>query len=198
MAMLKPFNALRLKPGYVLRAYVFREGGNGNGIVWAMPVESVFPEPDQCSHIEDRFLEPPKPAGAVNNYMDAVDGDGTPWSYLSASLLARELGEFGAAWHGCDWSTHRILGAAPWQDTGEKGLLESSGPASTWKWSEAIPTEWQPTVTVNATRVTVMFYTYTGYDQQGVVRHTDVYTRGKYRFKAKETRIGVGNAGYVF
>jgi hypothetical protein len=36
-----------------------------------------------------------------------------PWSYFSASLLFRALGEFGALRHGCGWSTHVILGASP-------------------------------------------------------------------------------------
>ena len=43
--VLKAFPALRLKKGFVLRAYQFREGGNGNAVVWAMPEESPFPSP---------------------------------------------------------------------------------------------------------------------------------------------------------
>jgi hypothetical protein len=42
--------------------------------------------------------------------MDAIPGDGTPESYMEASLLMRELGEFGALWHGRSWGTHEIIG----------------------------------------------------------------------------------------
>ena len=34
--------------------------------------------------------------------MQAIEGDGSPWSYLSASILSREAEEFGAMWHGVD------------------------------------------------------------------------------------------------
>lgn len=39
------FNNLKLKEGFVLRAYQFREGDNGNGIVWAMPEDVIARRP---------------------------------------------------------------------------------------------------------------------------------------------------------
>jgi len=45
--------------------------------------------------------------------MAAIEGDGSPESYIQASLLARELREFGVRWHGCDWSTQEILDKNP-------------------------------------------------------------------------------------
>ena len=41
MALLSAFPSLHLKEGLTLRAYQFREGGNGNGVVWAMPVKET-------------------------------------------------------------------------------------------------------------------------------------------------------------
>jgi hypothetical protein len=111
--VLAPFTSLWLRPGYVLRAYQFKEGGNGNAVVWAVPVDAEFPDPKLCPRLRGVFLEPPKPPGALDDTMAAFEGDGTPWSYLCASLLARELGEFGAMWHGYEWSTHDILEAKP-------------------------------------------------------------------------------------
>lgn len=110
MTVLAVFKPLRIKEGYILRAYQFCSGGNGNGFVWAMPTDADFPDPEQCPRLEDVFLEPPKPPAALDDAMEAIDGDGSPWSYLCASLLCRQLREFGAMWHGCDWSTHSILG----------------------------------------------------------------------------------------
>jgi hypothetical protein len=195
MNVLAAFDALRIRPGFVLRAYVFTEGDNGNGIVWAMPVSADFPDPAQCSRLENRFLDPPKPDGALDNYMDAIEGDGTPWSYLSASILARELGEFGARWHGCNWGTHTILGASPWEDASGLKLDE---PAAAWTWKEKMPTDWLPTVTVRADRVGVRFYTFTGFHQEAIVRHTDSYKAGCYGFTSRQRKIGLGTAGYIF
>ncbi len=121
MALLAVFKPLHIKDGYILRAYQFREGGNGNGFVWAMPVDADFPDPEACPRLENVVLEPPVPPAALDDYMNAIDGDGTPWSYMCASILAREMAEFGAMWHGCDWDTHTILGADPLKnvDTGD-------------------------------------------------------------------------------
>lgn len=129
------FSALRLREGFVLRGYVYRAGDSGNGVVWALPVEEHFPEPDGCAPLDDRFLSPPRPPGALNDVMEVVEGDGTPWSNLSASLFAREAAEFGASWRGCDWSTHEILGADPWMTLAEaetgQGWL---GEPALWEW----------------------------------------------------------------
>ena len=69
------------------------------------------------------ILEPPKPSDALDEFMEAIDGDGKPWSYLCASLLARELAEFGAMWHGCGWSEHAILGENPFNAQSPTRLL---------------------------------------------------------------------------
>ena len=46
MGVLDVFKPLQLKDGFVLKAYQFREGGNGNGFVWAMPTDADFPDPE--------------------------------------------------------------------------------------------------------------------------------------------------------
>lgn len=79
--ILAAFPSLRLKEGFVLRGYVFRSGGNGNEVVWAMPAASSFPGPNACPRMECTFLEAPRPPEAIDP-MEAVDGDGTPLSYL--------------------------------------------------------------------------------------------------------------------
>ena len=77
--IVKVFKPLRIKDQFVLRAYQFRSGGNGSGIVWAMLVDADFPEPVDGPRQEGVFLEPPKPFAALDSVMDAVDGDGLPW-----------------------------------------------------------------------------------------------------------------------
>ena len=98
--LIRVFDALRLKAGFALRAFVYREGANGNGIIWAVPADAPPVAADDCPRLEDTWLQPPQPPGGVP-LMQAIEGDGSPWSYLSASILRREAAEFGAIWHGC-------------------------------------------------------------------------------------------------
>ena len=202
MNLLAAFDCLRLREGMVLRAYQFREGGNGNGIVWAMSEDLPFPEPQDCQRLEDRFLGPPRPTGALDDIMEAIEGDGSPWSYLSASLFAREAGDFGAMWHGISWGTHTILGADPWSEQvgrEELGLPERPrGTPEEWRWLEPKPTEWGPEVRVDESRVVVTFYTYSGLGTEAIYRHCDTYGEGEYRFGSERQVVAEGPGGFVF
>ena len=110
--LMRVFDTLWLKAGFTLHAYEFRAGSNGNGIIWAMPSDAPLVAPGECPRLEDTWLEPPQPPGAVP-LMQAIEGDGSPWSYLSASILSREASAFGAVWHGCVWSDQTILSKPP-------------------------------------------------------------------------------------
>jgi hypothetical protein len=79
-AVLVPcFAPLRLKRGLALHAYLFTEGGDGNGFVRALPAGAPFPPPEVCTRWEsERFLSPPVPPGALADVMEAFEGDGTP------------------------------------------------------------------------------------------------------------------------
>ena len=201
MAVLAVFKPLRIKEGFILRAYQFHSGGNGNGFVWAMPVDSDFPDPDECPRLEDAFLEPPKPPAALDDVMDAIDGDGSSWSYLCASILARELREFGAMWHGCSWSTHTVLGVNPWNPTRGKKKSDVSHwmtPLTEWVWAERSPKAWSPSVDAHEAATVVTFYTFSQLGQEAIYRHSDTYKPGSYRFKTERTEIATGPGGVVF
>lgn len=196
------FSALRLKPDYALRAYQFREGGNGNGFVYAMPAEVPLPPPDDCTRDQSHFLEPPRPSNALDDVMEAIDGDGSPLSYLQASLLKRELAEFGAMWHGCEWGTHTILGRDPLEDGNEdengSEMDRPSGTARDWDWERRKPKHWDPAVTVLHERIRCSFYTFTGLGQEQIQRHTDSYRYGQYRPKTRTYSVATGPHGFVF
>jgi hypothetical protein len=185
MSLLSAFSSLRLREGFTLRAYQFREGGNGNGVVWALPADAPFPEPDACPKLKDRFLEPPCPPGALDDVMEAIEGDGSPRSYLSASLFAREAAEFGAMWHGCDWSTHTIIRAPPAE-------------SSEWEWAGKQPVDWQPRVRRDDEWVIVTFFTHSALGQEMISQHTDTYKQDSYCFTSESKIVATGPGGYVF
>ncbi len=115
MELLAMFKPLRIKAGFVLRAYVYRSGSDANGVVWALPKDAPLPEvhTDENTPWEQAMfamfgrIDQPRPPGALDDVMQAIEGDGSPWSFVCASLFAREAAEFGARWHGC-WKCYLV------------------------------------------------------------------------------------------
>jgi hypothetical protein len=198
------FKPLRLKPGFVLRAYVFHEEGNATGVVWALPHDAPFPNPDEVPVLEQHLFKAPKPWDAVDDFMDVLEGDGSAGSYLAASMLRRELNEFGAAWHGIEWGSHCLLDADPWQaavepqDPDDEDHCLPTTPAKEWEWQAERPRDWQPKVQLDGDQVTVTFYTYVGKYPEKLFRHTDTYRVGRYRARVRDQPIGQGPGGYLF
>lgn len=188
--------SLRIKDEFALRGYVFRSHGNGNGVVWAMPAESDFPEPDDCPRMKGTFLEAPIPPGALDP-MEAIDGDGTPLSYLSASLLARELKEFGAEWHGVWWYDHEILCADPWGGRLPQRLIGQIGDPAVWEWVEPRPGDWRATVMAHVDAREVVFHSFSGLEQDRIFRHRDRYRDGSYAPAMGSRVIATGPGGYI-
>jgi hypothetical protein len=205
MQILLAAKSVRIKPGYVFRAYQFREDGNGNGFVYAVPKTTQFPNPRECQvRSASHFLGPPVPPNALPTVAEAIEGDNSPWSYMEASVLVRELGEFGAMWHGVTWGTHRILGENPLTAHRKKkpgtpsSLPEDIGRPSQWRWLKPKPKLWQPRVVQSDSRIRVLFNTYSGYDQQAIYCHLDEYQTGSYCYKEKQYVLAKGPGGFIF
>jgi hypothetical protein len=196
MELLAVFKSLRLKQGFVLRAYLFREGGNGNGVVYAMPEKLPFPEPSECEYDKNRFLSPPVPDGALYDAMEAIDGDGSLWSYLAASLLSRELEEFGAIWHGCSGSTHQILDKNPLPEPASSHQPDLD--PLDWNWLEPKPAEWRPGVIEQGISVKVVFHTFSDLGRKTIYRHVDRYSAGNYILTSDCSVLAEGPGGCVF
>jgi hypothetical protein len=200
--LLDVFKPLKMRKDFVLRAYIFREDGNGNGVVWAMPSSAEFPEPKDCPTLENHLLKAPKPSEALDDVMEAIEGDNSPWSYLAASLLRREFSEFGAVWHGSRWSTHYVLDDDPWKGGAAKSddlaMERPNSEPDKWKWLEDRPKSYAPEVKIEKDRVTVTVYTYSGLKTECIYRHVDTYRPGKYRPKVVEKLIAEGQGGFVF
>ena len=189
MAVLAVFESLWIKDGFVLRAYQYSDT-DGHGIVLAMPADAEFPEPNP--------RPPLNPLDTLDDVMEAIDGDHSPQSYLCTSLLCRELREFGAIWHRCDWGTHTILGENPFKTKKRVlGETHSCDPRG-WKWHEPEPTEWRPLVTEEKNDFSVTFFTYSGLGQNTVYRHEDTFRRGSYCFTSSRKTIATGGGGYIF
>ncbi len=199
------FPALSVKPTCVLRAYLYKQGGNGNGFVWALPKDAEFPEPADSPRLESHFLRPPKPFDALDDVMEAIGGDDSPLSYLQASLLRRSLKEFGAEWHGIRWGAESVLDQAPWgEDPSVDEDVPAARPMSTrneWKWTTAAPNDWRPTIAWEADKVTVRFYSYTALghaagvgerEKERILLHTDAYRRRNYRPLTSDKKIAEG------
>ena len=201
-AVVAVFDTLRVAPEYRLCAYQYRERGNGNAFVYAIPTDVEVPDPAICARRHDRFLSPPEPSGALDNVMLAIEGDDSPLSYLHASLLKRELAEFGALWHGCSWCTEMLLDHMPrgaeLREHGHGGPGLDPDVPGYWEWRYPQPKRWGPTVTTATEKVRVSFYTHGEVGKEHIVRHTDTYTHGVYTSVTRTAVIAWGQSRIVF
>jgi hypothetical protein len=104
---------------------------------------------------------------------EALDGDGTPWSYLCASVLRREL----ETALGVALEAAAALGAPPWS---VQTLVDSEPPGTAgWSWRGACPTDWRLLVMEDTRRVLVRFMTTAPPAGPAVLLHEDWYRRGE-------------------
>lgn len=209
--LLTVFPKLRIREGRVLRAYVFKEDANSNGFVWALPADAEFPAPEDCPRIESHFLKPPKPLDALDDVMEAIEGDDSPESYFHASLLRRELKEFGGGWHGIRWGMNTVLDDSPWSRPrgGEEEAMwmYPESKAEEWKWRAPQPISWTPEVRLEKNQAIVTFYSYTALsteldngeiEKERIILHTETYRRGKYRPLVVEKKLAEGPDAVAF
>ena len=120
------------------------------------------------------------------DFMWAVDGDGSPWSYLCASLALRQLLDvavFGRFVREHDWIEHRIV--AGWPRDFREPLVRAG-----WR----LPVLRPPTVISDYASVTVRFFTYhrPTMTSERVQVHEDIYRSGSYDPCFGRTNVAVG------
>jgi hypothetical protein len=179
--MLAGFDPIGLRPGYALRAYQYREGDNGHSVVWAMRDNAHLPPPSLGSS-----EAPVRPAGALADPMEALEGDGSLRSYLYASVFARVAASVGAFGHGVYWDAFDIIDRAP-EDR-----------AAVWRWVESEPTDWRPSVVESGAEVSVTMYAFTGLGGERIVALTDIYPVEQYIFRPMERVLARGGPGYTW
>ena len=196
--LLRVFDTLWLKPEFALYAFAHRDFYGGNGRIWAVPADSVPVASD--GRPEDEWMQ--RPPGAVP-LMQAIEGDGSPWSYLSASILSREAAEFGAWWHGCDWSVHTILSKPPQQAddpdvSDDEWQLTGEAPVGNWTWHGPVPHAWEPTFAEIGTTREVVLHIRNPIGQERIYRATDTYRAGSYDGRTETEVLCSGEGGIVF
>ncbi len=200
--LISVFDTLRLKPGFALRAYEFREDSDGNGIIWAVPADTPELPPDNGTWLYGSLSYPPKPPGAVP-LMQAIEGDGSPWSFLSASILRREAAEFGALWHGCDWTPQTILSKLPRQASGsdvpdDEEERNGNAPVDDWTWHGPVPTIWEPTYAERGATRRIILHIRNPLGGEEIYRATDTYRADRYDCTTKTSVLCTSPGGFVY
>lgn len=204
--LLRLFSGLQMKEGHVLHGCRFLHGDNGSGLVRAVKESYCRLSPDPMK-VGKLTLYPialeefAMAEGGLSNFMEAIEGDGSEWSYFSASILMRELEEYGAVWHGESWGTYSLLEADPWlnppaQDPARMNTTLS--PKTNWTWVQDEPEDWLPQVEFLRGQPRVTFYAYSALGGERIVKFVDTYRPGTYAFESVETKIASGSRRYVF
>lgn len=171
---------LYLKPAFRLVSYLYRDGEDGSGLVFAVPESfSTMAHLEEPLHNCGTLSCPPQPSGALPQVMEAIDGDRSPLSFMIASVFKRELEEFGAIGQQCQWSHHRFMDALP--------------PQTNCQWRvEAPPKDFSPKVKVLPTgQAAVEFFTYRVGKPIVIYRHLDQYSAKKYESNSLDKAVAL-------
>lgn len=191
-SIVKSFSHLGMKEGYKLRAYQYTSGGNGNGVVWALPKDKELPDPSECEYL-DSFLSSPRPTFALPDFMEAIEGDRTPLSYLQASIVFHKLHEFGAMWHGVSWGRDVILPVK------EDMVILSNQYEWVFEDGESEPEIVHPHFYYNEEgNAVVVFYTVNDIGTVTLNRYEHIFNKDNYILSDKRTIIATAGGGIIF
>lgn len=166
-AALLKLPGLRLKPDMRLVSYLYRSENDGMGVTWAVPEELSTTAQLELALTHSSGRHPPHPAGALEDVMQAIEGDRSVASFVVASMLRRELHEFGALGKFCNWSHHRLIQTVP-------GKIP-------WKWRIDAPKDLSPKVRVLPDgRAAIEFFTCRVAAPIGLFQHVDQYPADHY------------------
>lgn len=170
-AALLKLPGLRLKPGWRLTGYVYQDGKNGVGLVFALP-EALATTAllEKALTTSSGLKQPPKPEGCSPDFMEAVEGDRSAVSFVVASLLYRELREFGVIGQYRSWANHRLIDAVP--------------PQAKWQWQTEQPKDLAPKVKLLPDgQAIVEFFSCRVSAGVAIYRHVDQYLPMQYKLK---------------
>jgi hypothetical protein len=220
------FSQLSIKDGFKLRAYQHSMGVAGAGLIYAIPSDSSLPEIDMMlkpldaleDFIEisfpdditsepiddlDKFTDlskPTKPSNALDDFMEVIEGDNSPLSYLQAAICYHELHEFGAYWHSVRWGVERILPdevESPYDKsliTNIEDLKEKGFELKT----EELPETLLPRFYYEDGKPVITFYTINNVDTVEFIRYKHLFTEDGYTQKVTNEVLGTNGFGIMF
>ncbi|MGD1941349.1 MAG: hypothetical protein ACFB0G_08540 [Leptolyngbyaceae cyanobacterium] len=171
---------LSLKPKVRLVTYLQRQPKGGMGVTWALPeLMSTTAILEDALTSSSSGTIPPHPNGALGNVMDGMAGDRTAGSYLAASILLRELKEFGRSGLNRRWFYHQLIATPP--------------PDKTWQWRTKQPlVDMSPKVQIQDNNtVLVEFFSYRMAPPIAIFRHVDHYVAKSYRPKTHDQVVAL-------
>lgn len=178
-ACLLKLPGLRLKPTYRLVSYLFRSQDRGVGVIWAVPEAfSTMTELEKALPYNGTINQLPRPEKALKNFMEGIDGDRSPSSFLIASLLRRELQEFGALSDRQSWSHHELVDQLP---------------QGAWDWQTAQqPKDLWPKVRILPSGgAAVEFFSFRKSTPHTLYRHLDQYAAESYQSRSLDNSLAV-------
>ncbi|MCU0664445.1 MAG: hypothetical protein MUC50_19210 [Myxococcota bacterium] len=200
MKLLRHYPTLKMKSGWVLKAYQHYERGNGHCLVFAWPKSASLPEPYDVLPFEKRdpHWAQPCPEGSVVDFMTVIDGDGSPESYLMASFFSRDVEAIGAFWHGGEWLDHHVLFADPIASKSKKAKpYEDAGLRPGWRRRARFPVNLEPCVSQNPGETEVAFHTYCPVGWRAITRFVDRFGGDGMRFETRNTLLATAPGGIV-
>ncbi|WP_448563314.1 hypothetical protein [Trichothermofontia sp.] len=183
VSTLNPGAALIRLPGiwvkldWRLVTYLYRVPGDGIGITWAVPealsttaqLESVLENSSDRHH-------PPQPKGALPDFMEALEGDRSPASFLVASIFRREIQELGRTGKSKSWEYHRLIDVLP--------------PQVQWQWAGDPITDLSPKVRLLPDgKAAVEFFSCRITPPVAIHRHIDQYPATQYRSLTRDSAV---------
>ncbi len=160
---------LSVKPGFRLATYLLRSREQGWGQTIALP-EKLAGTAQLAAALAaaDQAKNPPQPVGALPDLMAAIAGDEQPMSFMIASILRRELQEFGCLGEEQQmWHRHRYIAAAPTQ--------------ARWQWRTEAAPDLRPRIRILPDdRIAVEFFSCRVHPSIAIFQHLDQYEIGSY------------------
>lgn len=185
---------LRLRPDYQLVAYAYRDGRLCSAKVWAMPHDLHAPPPAGLPTLDLGPLAVPRPPGALDDALAAIETDGTPLAAAHLWLLGMAFDDLGTLGAGSGWASHELLFDAPWRWQGDG--LQRPSPTEAWTWTTPPPGEWGPRLDVLGSGAMVLtVHTWSGLGTERVERHTvNLRADGQPRATRREV-LGTSTGG---
>lgn len=200
LEILPAFPNITFRSGYKIVGYYCNKQRDRYGKFFVLSSSQTLEE------VKNKSSEPVLPSGADEQFMSYISGDGTPVSYIQASIFLQAIHNTGFQIYHNDPQSYfdetkveRERIDQSLSHTSDRNVSRIYGfNIESFSWSEkaAVPEFFDPKVTKSDENVTVEYYTCASMGMKKIYRNTDVYT-GSYAPVSKRDLIGTGGIGWV-